>query len=140
MKVKIDLSKEGLAMFYRPYEIIGWDIVWNSPEAIGSGAVWKKTNAIMAQSDPGEKKTISRASVIFFLNRQVDLGFMGWLDYTGKGGHHRRYYPKVDMGGLVREITDYTELALAQLKAKANIYDQANREGPGAIYKGVIPK
>lgn len=134
MKVKIDLSQEGLAMFYRPYEIIGWDVVWNSPEPIGSGAVWEKTNKGL-----GPDKTISRASVIFFLNREVDKGFMGYIDATGKGGHHRRYYAKKDMGGLVRAIKDEFDEAISTLTQQARNYDYANREGPGAIYKGDVP-
>lgn len=123
MKVNVDLSKKGLAMFYRPYEVIGWDVVWNSPEAMGSGAVWEKTNAIMAQSGPGEKKTISRASVIFFLNRQVDLGLMAWKDETGKGGHHRLYSPLVDLKGLTLQISRVMSEKVRDLLIEAKNYD-----------------
>lgn len=119
MKVKIDLSQDGLAMFYRPYEIIGWDVVWNSPEPIGSGAVWEKVNFGL-----GPENTISRASVIFFLNRQVDLGFMGWKDATGKGGHHRLYYPKVNMKDLVLAISRRTSEKIRDLLFQAMNYDK----------------
>ena len=43
-----------------------------------------------------EGKTISRASVIFFLDRMVDQGVLSWRDATGKGGHHRIYITKLD--------------------------------------------
>lgn len=119
MRMKIDLSKDGLALFYKPYEIIGWDVVWNSPEAIASGAVWEKVNFGL-----GPNKTISRASVIFFLNRQVDLGFMGWKDATGKGGHHRLYFPQVNMELLVQKIQKAWVGKYMVLKDQARNYDK----------------
>ena len=36
---------------------------------------------------------MSRASVIFFLNDMVDDGILRYVSKTGKGGHHRVYYP-----------------------------------------------
>jgi len=35
--------------------------------------------------------TISRASVIFELNKMADMGLLTWRDKTGKGGHHKVY-------------------------------------------------
>jgi len=52
----------------------------------------------------GPDKSISRASVIFALNRFVDQGVLGWRDATGKGGHHKIYYPLMDEEGYVRYI------------------------------------
>ena len=57
-----------------------------------------------------EGKTISRASVIFFLDRMVDQGVLSWRDATGKGGHHRIYITKLDESGykkyVVRTLLD----------------------------------
>jgi hypothetical protein len=102
MKIKIDMARDGLYMFFKPYEVLGWDRVWNSSESkpVGSFDVFKH---IKFGLGPG--KTISRASVIFFLNRQVDLGFMAWKDATGKGGHRRLYYPLVNMTELTLAIS-----------------------------------
>ena len=47
----------------------------------------------------GEGRSISRASVIFFLNYMVDDGVLGFRDATGKGGHHRVYVIKLDEKG-----------------------------------------
>ncbi|MGD2142343.1 MAG: BlaI/MecI/CopY family transcriptional regulator [Candidatus Bathyarchaeota archaeon] len=44
------------------------------------------------QSTPESK---SRASVIFFLNDLVEEGVLSYEERTGKGGHHRVYYPKM---------------------------------------------
>ena len=43
-----------------------------------------------------EGKSISRASIINYLNRMVDGGVLGFRDATGKGGHHRIYITKLD--------------------------------------------
>jgi hypothetical protein len=133
VKLKIDLSKEkeGLNHFFKPYEILAWSVIWDEPEAVGSGKVWEKVNKAL-----GPDKSISRASVIFFLNRQVDLGFLAWYDATGKGGHHRRYYAKVNMAGLVQAIIDRAEELLYQTLGQADAYVKMSREGPGLIYKG----
>ena len=103
MKVKIDLSKDGLAMIYKPYEIVAWAVVMAISIPVGSGYVWAKTNEALKKLDG---TTISRASVIFFLNREVDKGFMGWNDATGKGGHHRLYFSRLSEGELLHRIKE----------------------------------
>ncbi len=110
MKVKIDLSQDGLAMFFKPYEILGWDVVWNAPEPIGSGEVFRKVLEAL-----GPEKTISRTSVIYFLNRQVNLEFMAWKDTMGKGGHSRLYYPTVTRLELLQTVLDYSTEKITQL-------------------------
>lgn len=47
----------------------------------------------------GPDKSISRASVIFFLNRMVDQGVLDYTSATGKGGYHRVYFPVMDERG-----------------------------------------
>jgi len=115
MRVKIDLSKHGLAMLYKPYEIVAWAVVRASPGPVGSGHVWAETNKALDKLDG---TTISRASVIFFLNREVDKGFMGWEDATGKGGHHRLYSPRCTERELLeiilREAWDKLEQAMGE--------------------------
>ena len=51
-----------------------------------------------------EGKTISRASVIFFLNRMLDQGVLTWRDATGKGGHHKIYITKLDENGYKKYV------------------------------------
>jgi len=86
--LRIDLGKSGLPMLFKPYQQYLIEHIWNNvstDEPIGSG---KAHDFILTTDD---KK--SRASVIFFLNDMVDEGVLGWHDRTGKGGHHRLYYP-----------------------------------------------
>ena len=52
----------------------------------------------------GEGKSISRASVIFFLDDRVDDGVLGFREATGKGGRHRVYVPAMDEAGYCRYL------------------------------------
>ena len=48
--------------------------------------------------------SISRASVIFAMNRFVDQGILGFRDGTGKGGHHKIYYPLMAEKGYKKYV------------------------------------
>ncbi len=79
--MKLDTGKEGLAAVYREYELAALESLFRVDEGAGSGRVWKWVNE---ESDWGlTGNTISRASVIFFLNRLVDDGLLDWRDATG---------------------------------------------------------
>ena len=96
MKIKLDTLKgEGLGTHLRLYEATVLNEVWDSPEPMGSGAVWQVLKDKGIRTNPDARNTVSQASVIFFLNDLVDEGVLDWNDATGKGGHHRLYYPKV---------------------------------------------
>jgi hypothetical protein len=49
-------------------------------------------------------KTISRASIINFLNAMVDEGVLDCDEETGKGGYHRVYRPKLDESSFKRYL------------------------------------
>ena len=87
-----DPSKTGLRKTLREYEELALRYIWEiGKTGAGSGQTWDAVNERL-----GEDKTISRASIILFLNRMVDQGVVSWRDATGKGGHHRIYYTKLD--------------------------------------------
>jgi len=97
---KFDPSKPGLRKTLREYEELILRHIWSvGEEGAASGSTWKTVNI---QLGPGN--SISRASVIFALNRFVDQGVLGWRDATGKGGHHKIYYPLMDEKGYVKYI------------------------------------
>ena len=52
----------------------------------------------------GGSKTISRASIIFFLNAMCDEGVLDYREETGKGGYHRVYSPKMDEEEFKRHV------------------------------------
>jgi hypothetical protein len=67
---KIDPYKTGLRKTLKEYEELALRFIWEIGEkGAGSGITWRTVNERLA-----EGKTISRASIIFFLNRMVDQG------------------------------------------------------------------
>ena len=96
-----DPSQTGLRKTLREYEELALRLIWEKgEEGAGSGITWKVVNERL-----GEGRTISRASIILFLNRMVDQGVLSWRDATGKGGHHKIYYPKFDEMGYRKYMT-----------------------------------
>ncbi len=121
---KFDHEKEGLSKTLKKYEEAALKYVWSiGEEGVGSGKTWAITNERL---EPG--KTVSRASVILFLNRMVDQGVLSYRTATGKGGHHRVYYPVMDeraykknilktiVKSLMRDFPDETREALEELQ------------------------
>ncbi len=124
---KFDHEKEGLRKTLKEYEEIALRHVWFiGEEGVGSGKLWAITNKRL-----GPDKTVSRASVIFFMNRMVDQGVLGYRTGTGKGGHHRIYYPLLDEWGykkhllkaivesLMRDFPEETREALGELSSSS---------------------
>jgi predicted transcriptional regulator len=120
---KFDHEKEGLGKTLKKYEEVALRYVWSmGEEGVGSGKTWTITNERLEQG-----KTVSRASVIFFLNRMVDQGVLNYRTATGKGGHHRVYYPVLDekaykkhilktiVESLLRDFPEETREALEEL-------------------------
>jgi len=118
-KVKLDITKDGLNALFKPYQGMILEHIWalNNRGKFTVGS--REAHSYLAATP--EKK--SRAAVIFFLNDMVDEGVLDFDDRTGKGGHHRLYYPKMNrdefadyavrqvVGGLVRAFPE-GEMAL----------------------------
>jgi len=97
---KFNPAETGLRKTLKEYEEIALRYIWSlGDEGAGSGKAWEHVN-----KELGEGKSISRASVIFYLNRMVDEGVLGFRDATGKGGHHRIYITKLDESGYKKYI------------------------------------
>lgn len=93
LPLKINLAKTGLESCFKPYQVLMLKYAWGAlseEEPMGSGKLWLKVNELLPD---GETK--SRASVIFTANDYVDMEIWGFKDRTGKGGHHRLYYPLI---------------------------------------------
>ena len=124
LALTIDLSSEGLAMVLKDYQEVALHYLWRLD---GGGAssrdVWMQVN-----EDLKGKKTISRASIINFLNSMVDEGVLHYTEITGKGGHRRiysakyneaefkEYVAKVVLENLLRDFPEETRRALKAVK------------------------
>ena len=80
-------TPDDLHAIFKPYQVHALNVLWAHPEGINSGATWRAVNKMLAPD------TISRASIIFFLNDLVDRDILNFEEKTGKGGHHRVYSP-----------------------------------------------
>ena len=90
MPLSLDSGKEGLAMFFKDWQVESLRYLWSiQPEGANSRAVWFNVNESLQGS-------ISRASVINYLNYMVDEALLTYTETTGKGGHQRVYYMKYD--------------------------------------------
>ncbi len=98
--LKFDHSKHRLRKTLKEYEEAGLRYIWNQGEkGVSSGKTWKAVNEAL-----GPDKSISRASVIFFLKRMANQGVLDYRSATGKGGHHRVYFPIMDERGYRKHL------------------------------------
>jgi predicted transcriptional regulator len=92
MTLTIDTSGEGLSMLLKDYQEKALRYIWEQGgEGSSSREVWQAVNDRLEGS-----KSISRASIINFLNSMVDEGVLTYQETTGKGGHRRIYFAKLD--------------------------------------------
>ena len=88
MKLIMDLSQSGLEMFFKDYQLEALRTLWESDKGLLSREVWEKVNQRLETS-------ISRASIINFLNDMLKMEILTGVDETGKGGHRTRYFKKM---------------------------------------------
>ncbi len=120
----IDTSGQGLAMILKDYQEVALRYLWRlDGKGASSRDVWMQVN-----DDLKGKRTISRASIINFLNSMVDEGVLNYTETTGKGGHRRiysakyneaefkQYVARVVLKNLMRDFPEETRKALQQVK------------------------
>ena len=89
---RFDPSQPGLRKILREWEELALRYVWSEGDnGAASRPIWENVNTQL-----GEGESISRASIIFFMNRLVDQDVLGFRDGTGKGGPHKIYHPLMD--------------------------------------------
>jgi len=101
-----DIGKEGLGKVLRDYEEEALRYVWGlGGRGAGSREVWTHVNGALKGI-----KTISRASIISFLNNMSGEGVLEYEETTGKGGRRRIYTANLDENGfrkaIVRAVMD----------------------------------
>jgi hypothetical protein len=100
--MKFDTTKEGLYTLFKPYQVMLLEHIWDLNENERVGVNSSRAHEYLLTTS--EKK--SRASVIFFLNDLVDEGILDYEERTGKGGHHRVYYPKMNRDEYAAYVTE----------------------------------
>lgn len=86
--IKLNTQMKGRDAIWREYEQLAIDYLYEKGTPQGSGPVFLATLKELQKED----KSISRASVIFFLNRLSDQKLVEYSEGTGKGGHHGLYH------------------------------------------------
>ena len=122
MNLTFDPKAEGLSKVLRDYQEESLRFVWKNSNGVISREVWLHVN----EAFDGEK-TISRASIINFLNAMVNEGVLDYEERSGKGGYHRVYTPKLDesdfkktfvesiISSLIRDFPEETNEVLKRL-------------------------
>ncbi len=101
--IEFDIAQKGFHAVLKDWELKAIQVVWGSPHGANSRAVWVRVNEMLGGG------SISRASVINFLEEMRGLGVLGGEERTGKGGHHWVYYPALDESGFKRFIASTME-------------------------------
>ncbi len=111
MPLQLDTGKEGLEMFFKDWQVEALRYLWTvQPEGANSREVWTNVNHRIQGS-------ISRASIINYLNAMVDEDLLIYTEETGKGGHHRVYTMKYGeaefkqriAGQIISKLQEYPE-------------------------------
>ncbi|HUS78245.1 MAG TPA: BlaI/MecI/CopY family transcriptional regulator [Patescibacteria group bacterium] len=120
MPLIVDPSKTGFEKVLRDYQIEALKIVWKSSESgATSRDVYQYANKMLSG------KSISRASIINFLNAMCDEGVLNYEEETCKGGMRRKYFPGLDEAGFKKYIAksvvdsllkDFPEQTMAALR------------------------
>ena len=99
LTIVIDPSKSGLEKVLRDYQIEALQIIWNSDnKGMTSREVYQAVNRSLGN------KTISRASIINFLNDMCDEGVLKYEEETCKGGTRRKYFTGLDEEGFKKYV------------------------------------
>ena len=121
-RIEYDTAESGLRAVLKDHQELALRAIWATPEGLGSRAVWDRVNAELKPS------TISRASVINFLESMREAGILKGKEKTGKGGHRWIYSPAMDesefkqyiartiLESLMRDFPEETRKAVAFIR------------------------
>jgi predicted transcriptional regulator len=85
-----DTSQEGLRTVFKDYQEEALRVLWESETPLGSREICERVNARLGGG------SISRASVINFLDDMKKMGVLKGIERTGKGGHQWVYSPAMN--------------------------------------------
>jgi predicted transcriptional regulator len=121
-RIEYDASEKGLRAVLKDYQELALRAIWANSEGLGSKAVMDRVNAEL------KPNTISRASVINFLEAMREAGVLKGVEKTGKGGYHWVYSPSMNeaefkqyiartiLESLMRDFPEETRKAVAFIR------------------------
>lgn len=92
----INLDKEGIHKFLKPYQVEVMRYIWNRARVRSEGIISVEVYEYL-QNLSNKKLHRSRASVIFFLDDMAEYGFLLKEWHTGKGGKRGVWRPSPDV-------------------------------------------
>ena len=98
--LEYNTGEKGLRTVLKDWEEAELKVLWRSNAGLNSRQVWQRVNENLSP------ETISRASIINFLEDMREMGILSGLQETGKGGYHWVYSPAMDESGLKRHIAE----------------------------------
>jgi hypothetical protein len=117
----LDPTQDGLEKVLRDYQIEALKLIWShNGDGMTSREVYEATNIRL-----GQGKSVSRASIINFLNAMCDEDVLDFEEETCKGGMRRKYKKGLDEKGFKQHIasdvlsslmTDFPDETLAAIK------------------------
>lgn len=100
MPLVLDPTQNGLEKVLRDYQIEALKLIWaHNGEGMTSREVYEATNNRL-----GQGKSVSRASIINFLNAMCDENVLDFEEETCKGGMRRKYKKGLDEKGFKKHI------------------------------------
>ena len=100
MPFVVDPEKTGFEKVLRDYQIEALRMVWgDDTKGVTSRDVYRHVNKQLEGV-----RTISRASIINFLNAMCDEGVLAYVEETCKGGTRRKYFTGMDEGEFKKHI------------------------------------
>lgn len=95
----IDPTKNGFEKVLRDYQIEALKLIWaHKGDGLTSREVYDAVNVRLGS------KSVSRASIINFLNAMCDEGVLDFEEETCKGGMRRKYSTGLDESGFKKHI------------------------------------
>jgi hypothetical protein len=100
LTLTFDPSKTGFEKVFREYQVIALRYIWeNEGNSVTSRQIYNHVKDSLRDG-----KTISRASIINFLNMMSEEELLNYEEETCKGGTRRRYTPGLDERGFKKYI------------------------------------
>jgi hypothetical protein len=97
----IDPTKDGFEKVLREYQIEALKLIWaNKGDGMTSREVYIAVNDVLGA------RSVSRASIINFLNAMCDEGVLDFEEETCKGGMRRKYSTGLDESGFKVHIAE----------------------------------